>query len=179
MSHNPLPLFCPSPISVFVNLFLSVIFTSFFLFLYISCISDNISICLFVWLISLSLIHSRFIHVVANGNVSFFYGYVIFHHICFVVQSPSRAKLLTTEERQASLSLITSRSLPNFMSIDSVMPYIQCKVPTVYMYHIFFIHSSLVGHIACFHIGATVNDAVNTGVHISFQISGFTLWIYS
>ena len=33
------------------------------------------------------------------------------------------------------------------------------------MYHIFFIHSSVVGHSGCFHILATVNSAaVNTDV---------------
>ena len=39
----------------------------------------------------------------------------------------------------------------------------------VYMYHIFFIHSSVSGHLGCFHAMATVNRAaVNSGVHISF-----------
>ena len=37
------------------------------------------------------------------------------------------------------------------------------------MYHIFFIHSSVSGHLGCFHAMATVNRAaVNSGVHISF-----------
>ena len=43
------------------------------------------------------------------------------------------------------------------------------------MYHIFFIHSSVNGHIGCFHVLATVNSAaVNTGVHVSFQIRVFS-----
>ena len=37
----------------------------------------------------------------------------------------------------------------------------------IYMYHIFFIHSSVSGHLGCFHAMATVNRAaVNSGVHI-------------
>ena len=37
--------------------------------------------------------------------------------------------------------------------------------------HIFFIHSSVSRHLDCFHVSAIVSSgAVNTGVHVSFQI---------
>ena len=39
------------------------------------------------------------------------------------------------------------------------------------IYHTFFIHSSIDGHLDCFHVLTVVNSAaVNTEVHISFQI---------
>ena len=39
------------------------------------------------------------------------------------------------------------------------------------MYHSFFIHSSVDGHLGCFHVLATVNSAaVNNGIHVSLSI---------
>ena len=39
------------------------------------------------------------------------------------------------------------------------------------MHHNFLIHSSVNGHLGCFHALDTVNsDSVNTGIHVSFSI---------
>ena len=48
----------------------------------------------------------------------------------------------------------------------------------VYMYHIFFIHSSVDGHLVYFHGLAIVHSAaMNTGVHVSFQIIIFSRYM--
>ena len=46
----------------------------------------------------------------------------------------------------------------------------------VYIYHLFFICSSVDGHLHCFDILAIVNVAMNISVHVTFQISVFVFF---
>ena len=46
----------------------------------------------------------------------------------------------------------------------------------VYIYHIFFIHSSVDGHLGCFHVLPIVTSkAMNIGMHVSFHIRDFSV----
>ena len=73
---------------------------------------------------------------------------------------------------QESNSVIHIHSIFNILSHYSLSTaYIDYNISIVYMYHVFFTHSSVDGHIGSLHDLAAVNGAaINTGVHASFCI---------
>ena len=77
--------------------------------------------------------------------------------VCGVTQSRTRLKRLSS----------SSSSIP-----------LMCVCLCIYLYHIF-IHSSVDGHLGSFCILTIINNAaMNIGVHVSFQISGFVSFKY-
>ena len=140
-------------------------------------------ILVFLWL---CLVIYRFIHIAANGIIPFFFMAEVY---CYVsvqfssVQSLSHVWLFATPwiaACQASLSITISQSSLKLTSIESVMPsshLILCRpllhlpaIPPsirvffnepiyIYLYHSFFIHSSVDEHSGCFHVLAIVNSA--------------------
>ena len=70
-----------------------------------------------------------------------------------------------------SLSIMVCRSIHVTANGVILLFFMAQEYSIVYVYHIYFIHSSVDGHLGCLHVLATVNSAaVNIGVHVSFQI---------
>ena len=105
-----------------------------------------------------------------NSSVPFFY----IPYICISVRHLSFSFWLT------SLCIIGSRFIHLIRTDSNVFLFMAEQYCIVYMYHNFFIHSSVDGHLDYFHVLAIVNStAMNNGIHVSLSIlvsSGYMPW---
>ena len=77
-----------------------------------------------------------------------------------------------------SLGMIISRSI--HAAANGIISFFIMaeQYSIIYMYHIFFLHSPVHGHLGCFHVLGIVNSAAMTiGVHVSFQTIVFSRYI--
>ena len=71
------------------------------------------------------------------------------------------------------LYIYTTASLSSHLLMDIPDAFLSMAewYSTVYIYHSFFIQSSVDGHLGCFHVLAIINSAsVNTEIHVSFSV---------
>ena len=71
----------------------------------------------------------------------------------------------------SSLCIIGSRFIHLIRTDSDAFLFMAEQYPIVYMYHNFFIHSSVDGHLCCFHVPAIVNSVtVNDGIRVSLSV---------
>ena len=117
-----------------------------------------------------------FVHKIVYTSFFRFYIYLLIYDICFSISDI----LLSVWQ---SLGPSNLHKWPSFVLyygwIISYCIYV-CVSIYIYIYHIFFIHSSVIGYLGCLQILTITNSAsVNTGVHVSFWIVVFSCYMPS
>ena len=93
--------------------------------------------------------------------------------ICVIFQNPHVSGNHTVCFFLTSLSMIITRSIHAVFQFFCLW---QSKYSIVYMYHVFFIHSPIDGHLGFFHVLTIVKRTTrNTEVHVNYSF----FWIYA
>ena len=125
----------------------------------------------------------------AHHPFPLWYPYVCSLHLCLNFRSANRficaifyvphicvnIRYLFFSFWLTSLCMTVSRCIHVSTNDPSSFLFMAEYYSIVYMYHNFFIHSSVDGHLGCFHVLAIVNSAtMNIGVHVPFWIMDFS-----
>ena len=136
-----------------------------------------------IWVTSLSVIISRSLHVAADGNISFLWLSNMYHIFFFFFGFTHGTWKFLGQGSNPSLchSCNTTGSLTPCAGPEiKPAPQRHCQIlnplhhsknSALYLLYPLF----CCGHLGCLHVLAIVNSAaVNTGVHLSFQVMGFS-----